>query len=174
MKPTLLLHILLAGAALAAPAATDSITPGEISSRHKSTPAESTPAESTASRVPHGEAGATRPLDEAPGKPSDVLSDGRNWTVVPRGAVLHVPHALANRVDAKPIGKLLSWDEFLTVNRGWLFTEEVTLDQANGKAAIPPSRTAVWKRNGKVVIAIHLGGPMPVQTRSDLPVATNP
>jgi hypothetical protein len=170
MKPTLLLHhMLLAGAALAAPAATDPIPPGEISSRHKSTPAES-----AASQVPHGEAGATRPVDEAPGKPSDVLSDGRNWTVVPRGAVLHVPRTLANRVDAKPLCRLLSWDEFLTVNRGWLFTEEVTLDQANGKVAIPPSRSAIWKKNGKVVVATHLGGPLPVHTRSDLPVATNP
>jgi hypothetical protein len=117
---------------------------------------------------------AAHPAAEAPVKTSDVLSDGRNWTLVPRGAVLHVPQALSNRVDAKPIGNLLSWNDFLTVNRGWLFTEEVTPEQAAGKASIPPSRTEVWRKVGKVIVAIHLGGPVSIPADADSPVATAP
>ncbi len=169
MKRNCFLHASLAGAALAAPLAADPITPEEISARHKSPPAESfvqMPADAGAK--------AANPAAEVPVKPSDVLSDGLNWTLVPRGAVLHIPLALSNRVDAKPIGNLLSWDDFLTVNRGWLFTEEVTPEQAAGKAPIPPSRTEVWRKVGKVIVAVHLGGPVSIPADAGSPVATAP
>ena len=165
MKSTLLLLTALAGYAVAAPAMTDRITPEEIAARQKSAPALVQP-------VAGAEAKVARPGEQSLIKQSDILSDGHNWTLVPKGAVLHIPAALDNRVGAKPLGTLLSWIDFLTVNRGWLFTEEVTFDQAAGKAPIPPSRTEFWKKNGKVIIAVHLGGPISVRTEPVTPVAS--
>lgn len=165
MKTTLLLLSSLAGAAFAAPAMTDRVTPEEIAARQKSASAVTQPVE-----VP--EAKVARPAEQSLIKQSDILSDGNNWTLVPKGAVLHIPAALNNRVGAKPLGTLLSWTDFLTVNRGWLFTEEVTFDQAAGKTPIPPSRTEFWKKNGKVIVAVHLGGPISVRTEPVTPVAS--
>lgn len=165
MKTTLLLLSSLAGAAFAAPAMTDRITPEEIAARQKSAPAVTQPVEVAEAKV-------ARPAEQSLIKQSDILSDGNNWTLVPKGAVLHIPAALNNRVGAKPLGTLLSWTDFLTVNRGWLFTEEVTFDQAAGKTPIPPSRTEFWKKNGKVIVAVHLGGPISVRTEPVTPVAS--
>jgi hypothetical protein len=165
MKTTLFLLSSLAGAAIAAPAMTDRITPEEIAARQKSAPAVIQPVEVAEAKV-------ARPAEQSLIKQSDVLSDGNNWTLVPKGAVLHIPGTLNNRVGAKPLGTLLSWTDFLTVNRGWLFTEEVTFDQAAGKTPIPPSRTEFWKKNGKVIVAVHLGGPISVRTEPLTPVAS--
>lgn len=169
MKTTLILLTTLAGAAMAAPVMTDRITPEEISARQKASPVTS-----LEQQVAGAEAKVARPGEQSLIKQSDILSDGTNWTLVPKGAVLHIPQILSNRVDAKPVGNLLSWTEFLTINRGWLFTEEVTFEQAAGKAPIPPSRTEFWKKNGKVIVAVHLGGPISVRTEPSTPVATAP
>jgi hypothetical protein len=165
-------HILLPALTVVAVSAqpmTDRITPEEIAARRQSSPvrALAQPAADTTAKV-------NRPGEQSLIKQSDVLSDGKNWTLVPKGAVLFVPDALANRVGARPIGTLLGWTEFLTVNRGWLFTEEVTFEQAAGKAVIPPSRTEFWRKNGKVIIAVHLGGPISVRPEATTPVASTP
>jgi hypothetical protein len=167
MKTTLFLLTSLAGAAIAAPAMTDRITPEEIAARQKSSPAAT-----LVQPVAGAEAKVARPGEQSLIKQSDILSDGNNWTLVPKGAVLHTPAAMSNRVGAKPVGTLLSWTDFLTVNRGWLFTEEVTFDQAAGKTPIPPSRHDFWKKNGKVIVAVHLGGPISVRTETTTPVAS--
>ena len=167
MKAPLLLLSALAGAALANPVMTDRITPEEISARQKTSPVAA-----LQQQVAGAEAKVARPGEQSLIQQSDILSDGNNWTLVPKGAVLHIPAALSNRVGAKPVGTLLSWIDFLTVNRGWLFTEEVTFDQAAGKTPIPPSRHDFWKKNGKVIVAVHLGGPISVRTEPTTPVAS--
>jgi hypothetical protein len=148
---------------------TDRITPEEIAARRQSSPirALAQPAAAAAAKV-------TRPGEQSLIKQSDILSDGNNWTLIPKGSVLHAPEALSNRIGARPVGTLLGWTEFLTVNRGWLFTEEVTFEQAAGKAPIPPSRTEFWQKNGKVIVAVHLGGPISVRSQSATPVASTP
>jgi len=117
-----------------------------------------------------------RPGDQSLIGQSDVLNDGINWTLVPKGAVLHVPQPFATRVGSKPLGTLLSWIDFLKVNRSWLFTEEVQIDQAAGKRPIPPSRADAWNKLGKVVVAVHRGGPISVRPEPAPapPVASTP
>ena len=167
MKTFLSLCTALAGAALANPGMTDRITPAEITSRK-----EPSPIKSLQVTAPSTEVKIVRPTGQSLIAQSDILHDGRNWTIVPKGAVLHVPEALSPRVGAKPLGRLLTWDEFLTVNRGWVFTEEVTMDQAAGKRPVGASRIEFWEKNGKVIVAVHLGGPISVRPESLSPVAT--
>ncbi|MCW1926158.1 hypothetical protein OKA05_26610 [Luteolibacter arcticus] len=160
MKATLLL-LALANVTLAAPTMTDRITPAEIAARQKSaSPLAAIPQPAAATEAP-----VVRPGDQSLIKQSDILNDGIHWTIVPKGAVLHVPPAFAARVGAKPVGTLLPWIEFLTVNRNWLFTEEVTFDHAAGKKPLPPSRLEAWQKFNKVVVAVHLGGPISVRTQ---------
>ena len=169
MKSPLILFASLAGAAFASPVIKDRITPEEIAQRQKSAPV------AVIQQAADGkDAAVARPGGESLIQQSDILSDGHNWTLVPKNAVLHVPQALANRVGAKPLGRLLAWTDFLTVNRGWLFTEEITFDQAAGKTPIPPSRSEFWKKNGKVIVAVHLGGPISVKPEATTPVAATP
>lgn len=166
MKSPLML-IALAASAVAAPTMTDRITPEEIAARRTTTPLATLP-----QPVAGDEAKVARPAGQSLIQQSDVLNDGIHWTLVPKGAVLHTPATFANRVGAKPLGTLLSWTEFLTVNRNWLFIEEVSMAQAAGKQPIPPSRPEAWGKLGKVVIAVHLGGPISVRPEPATPVAS--
>jgi hypothetical protein len=167
MKTTLIL-LALAGTALAAPQMTDRITPEEIAARQKAT----SPLAAIPQPAAPAEAPVVRPGEQSLIKQSEILNDGRNWTIVPKGAVLHIPPMFATRVGAKPVGTLLPWTEFLTVNRNWLFTEEVTFDHASGKTPIPPSRPEAWQKVNKVIVAVHLGGPISVRTQAANPVAS--
>lgn len=91
---------------------------------------------------------------------SSVINDGQHWTIVPQGAVLHVPESLATRVGHGPSGTLLSWQEFLVRNTSWLNAQEISVDQALGEQPIAESLQELWTRQNQVVVAVHLGGPI--------------
>ncbi|MCW1884252.1 hypothetical protein OKA04_05880 [Luteolibacter flavescens] len=167
MKSTLIL-LALASVAAAAPRMTDRVTPEEILARQKPSPLSAIPQPAAPDEAP-----VVRPGEQSLIKKSEVLSDGTHWTIVPKGAVLHTPPAFAAKVGAKPIGTLLSWSEFLTANRAWLNTEEVSFDNAAGKTALPPAKQENWQKQAKVVVAVHLGGPISVrpQPQPEAPVA---
>ena len=79
---------------------------------------------------------------EGPGKSSlikrsAVLSSTRNWTIVPKGAVLHIPAQYQKQVNGKQVGKLIPWKEFYAQNRGWIHVHSVSMDQARGKKNEP-------------------------------------
>lgn len=169
MKSPLIL-LALAGTVAAAPQMTDRITVEEIAARHKSSPMAAIPKPNATGQ----QTVVARPGDQSLIEQSDVLNDGINWTLVPKGAVLHVPQPFASRVGSKPLGNLMTWSDFLKVNRSWLFTEEVLIDQAAGKRPIPPSRNDAWIKLGKVVVAVLHGGPISVRPEPTTPVASTP
>ena len=109
------------------------------------------------------EAQVTRPEGQSLIKQSEILHDGTHWTLVPKGAVLHVPAQMGPRVGTKPIGTLLPWSDFLIANRAWIQTEEVTFDQAAGKVPLQDARKEFWLNQTKVIVAVHLGGPISVK-----------
>ena len=164
-----LLALTLAGAAAAAPSITDRITTEEIAARQKSI----SPLATIPQPVVSKGAKVARPNDTSLIEQSEILNDGIHWTLVPKGSVLHIPPAFASRVHTRPLGKLLTWIDFLTVNRNWLFTEEVTVDQAAGKKPFLPSRRETWNKNGKVVVAVYYGGPISVRPEPVTPVASS-
>lgn len=95
-------------------------------------------------------------------KQSLIISDGTNWTLVPRGAVLHTPDSHTARVNAPPVGNLVSWQEFLNMNHAWIAGEEISLRQAEGADTLDPRRIAYWPKQSKVIVAVHRGGPVSV------------
>lgn len=101
-----------------------------------------------------------RPAGQSILAESIILSDGSNWTIVPQGAVVHVPEKLKSRINATPSGGLLSWADFLTRNRGWVTTCEVSIAQASAKESLPAERIEFWAKQDKVVVTVHQRGPI--------------
>ena len=157
--PALLLSV--TGSLLASPPMSDPVTPQEMAARQQISPASAIRQAQAAATV---DAKVERPGEQSLIKQSDILHDGSNWTLVPKGAVLHVPAQMSPRVGAKPLGTLLSWNDFLTANRAWITTEEVSFDQAAGKKSLPDGRKEYWTTQTKVIVATHLGGPISVRT----------
>ena len=108
------------------------------------------------------EAKVARPDTQSIIRDCSVRHDGQKWTSVPNGAVVHLPAALKARVNARPVGTLLAWNDFLTKNLGWITTTEVTFDQAAGNEALPAERAAFLAKQDKVVVAVHQSGPISV------------
>lgn len=171
MKTSILLLVAAAGSALAAePVVTDLITPEQMAALQASSPFDELKKQQ---RAAEKEAKVARPEGQSLIKQSEILHDGTHWTIVPKGAVLHVPAQMRPRVGTKPIGTLLPWDDFLIANRAWILTEEITFDQASGKTPLQDVRKEFWQNQTKVIVAVHLGGPISVKaTETETPAVT--
>lgn len=112
------------------------------------------------------EAKVGRPDSQSIISQSTILSDGSRWTIVPQGAVVHIPENLKSRVNAEPAGELVSWNDFLTANHSWISTCEMDFEQAAGKAALPVERTAFWSKQNKIVVAVHQRGPISARLKN--------
>ncbi len=105
-----------------------------------------------------------------PAKPSgfDVrelsmyLGAGEVFTILPKGCVIHCPDRLTDRVLAGPAGKAVPWREFLSANRAWISTREVTTAQARGEEALSEEDRAAFAARGMIVIATLRGNPVTV------------
>jgi len=110
---------------------------------------------------------------------STFISDRNSYTLVPKGAVLHVPEGRAANVGDAPGKEFSSWLGFLAGHRAWLSTFEVSLAQARGEAAINPEQIEAFKKGNSIVVAVYRGGPisvLPLKPRdaSGNPVAAQP
>lgn len=104
-----------------------------------------------------------RPVNQSIVKESTILHDGRNWTMVPNGAVVHLPESMKSHVNVKPVGTLLPWNDFLAKNQSWITTNEVSFDQAAGNEELPAERALFWAKQDKIVVAVHQHGPISVR-----------
>ncbi len=169
MKTTLGILALASACALGQDSAGGAMSAAELARLQAGSPLAALQAQQQAEARQAAAGQAEQPVVARPGeqsliKQSDVLHDGRHWTIVPKGAVLHVPGPMAPRVGAKPLGTLLSWADFLMANRGWILTEEISFDQAAGKQPLPEARRQFWPTQTKVIVAVHQGGPISVRT----------
>ena len=104
-----------------------------------------------------------RPMKQSIINESTILHDGKNWTLVPKDAVVFLPSSLKTKVNIRPVGTLLAWADFLKTNQDWITTKEVTFDQAAGNEAISTKQTRSWAKQGKIVVAVHHQGPISVR-----------
>ncbi len=160
MKTALILCA-LATSAFAGPPVLVRITPEALAKLQQGNPMArlKTPAQ--------GEAKVTTPENQSILKQSMILHDGKNWTIVPNGSVVYLPEALKSRVNVKPVGKLLTFIDFITLNRNWITTNEVSFDQAAGNDALPAASVAFWSKQDKIVIAVHQSGPISVRIAAE-------
>ena len=127
-----------------------------------SSPAADVAAVSTDGKTPAA-AQAKPPEPASNVKQSVVLHDGKNWTLIPTGSVVFIPDTLKIHVNARPVGTLLAWADFLVKNRSWVTTYDVSFDQAAGNQPIPAERLTFWSRQDKIVVTVHQSGPIPVR-----------
>ncbi len=160
MKTALILCA-LATAAFAGSPVLKPVTPEAILKLQKSSPM------SNLQQPAQREVAAIRPAEQSIIKESVILHDGTSWTLVPKGAVVFIPNALKNRADAKPVGTLLSWTDFLVMNRSWITTTDISFDQAAGNLPIPAERATFWAKQDKIVVAVHQSGPISVHTAAE-------
>mgnify|MGYP001580303331 FL=1 len=95
-----------------------------------------------------------------------VLVRGEHSTRIPKGAILHIPTRLSDRVSSSLQGEYLSWNDFLRKNRSWIYLQEVTMKQAAGKEPIKQQVVKSWKTFDKMVIAVNHGDPVSVKPKA--------
>ena len=100
---------------------------------------------------------------------STILTNGKSWTLVPKGAVLHVPERYRLRIGKAPVGVLQTWAEFYRMNRGWLHRYDVTFTEARGENFISPAATAAYRGTGRIVVAVCQAGPISIKKEAFLP-----
>lgn len=167
MKAILMFSV-LAGHAMAAQPLVARITPDALGQLQQADPM------IRLQKPAAGEAKVERPVNQSIIGQSTILHDGSRWTIVPKGAVLFIPERMKSRVNATPSGQLLAWTDFLTANRGWINTCEVSFEQAAGKDALPPERAAFWSKQDKIVVAVHQRGPISFHAAKDTTNPTKP
>lgn len=91
---------------------------------------------------------------------SIVLHDGRFFTLLPLGCVLHLPPSLHERVLTEPAGDFLTWSVFLKRNTAWLKTQEVSLENAKGDIRSIERLAHNLKSESRAVIAVYKDGPI--------------
>lgn len=91
---------------------------------------------------------------------SILLHDGRFFTLLPPGSILHLPTSRQDRILSEPKGDFLTWSAFLERNAAWLKTQEVSLETAKGNVKQVEQITLGLAQDPKVVIAVHQGGPI--------------
>ena len=94
---------------------------------------------------------------------SSIICFGGYWTLVPKEALLNIPSSYRSRIDGKRTGKLVPWPEFFSKNRGWLQTHSVNIAQARGDLALLAEQVDVYKKSGRVVVAVCHNGPISVK-----------
>ena len=105
---------------------------------------------------------------------SAILSSTKNWSLVPKGAVLHVPKLYEERVNNTRAGTLIGWQDFYRANRSWIRTIPVTIDQASGKTPLTEEYLAGLRKGGQVLIAVCRGGPISVKLPEPEEGSANP
>lgn len=106
--------------------------------------------------------GARPKPDTSPYTNSIVLSDGEMYTLVPNGAILHLPVQLQQYVVEKPVGNFLLWPSFLDRNEAWLAAQEVPLDMAKGDAKAAARVMNALVDPGKVLVSVYRSNPISV------------
>ena len=95
-------------------------------------------------------------------KESDIICFNGVATFVPKRAILAAPANLKDRLGMKPGSRIVSWTEFLTLNRGWVNTVEVDRTQAEGNKILTEEVTDRIAKSTSLVVATYKGGPISV------------
>lgn len=102
---------------------------------------------------------------------SELITFNGNTTLVPKNAIIRIPEKYKARVNNhKPGSKILSWVDFLRLNRGWISTIEVSFTQAKGLATVSGKEMDTLEESGNLIVAVLKNGPisvLPLKTDTD-------
>jgi len=101
---------------------------------------------------------------------SSILENSGNFVLLPKGSILFCPEGYRSRWVAQPTGRYTVWRDFLTMNRNWITTREVTNQEVTGEKQLSTDVVENFKKTNLVVIATQYGNPITVLTSSSAPV----
>lgn len=101
-----------------------------------------------------------------------VVFEG-HYTLLPKGAILHVPERFKAQVVAKPQGNFILWQEFITRYRAVVSSFEVSLAEASGEAPIKPERLEAARKTGLIIVGTLNHNPISV-SRTGASIAQTP
>lgn len=93
---------------------------------------------------------------------SEFLSFSGLTTLVPKGAVLHVPAHLQTRIGNQSGTRIVTWSQFLAENRSWIEVVEFQFAQVAGKEPLPAGLIGSMKDSRRIMVAAVQGGPISV------------
>jgi len=98
---------------------------------------------------------------------STLLANNNQWTLIPKGAVIHIPEHLKDKIILKPEKRrIVDWKTFHRINHGWIHIHKVNMDQARGNEKISQKTIQAYKTMRKVVVATNNGDPISVAPNS--------
>ena len=87
-------------------------------------------------------------------------------TLVPKGAILHVPDRYRANVVTAMTGKFMLWNEFSAKYRGVVSAFEVSIAEASGQAEIKPERLEAARKTGVILVATIQQNPVSVTKKA--------
>ncbi len=100
---------------------------------------------------------------------SEFIAMEAQVTLVPKGAILHVPERFKANVVSKPEGSILLWHEFLGRYRGMVACFDVTLKEASGETPLDAARFDAAVKSGLIVVAVHNRNPISIHRGASAP-----
>jgi hypothetical protein len=99
-----------------------------------------------------------------------MLEDSGHYTLIPQGAILHLPASQRTKLTGQPSGTFLTWTKFLKQNGSWLATREVSMPIATGENPKSLAKLiADLSTETHAVVAVYRNSPVSI-----LEVATAP
>ena len=91
---------------------------------------------------------------------SIFLVDGRNCTLLPLGAVIHIPKNRADSAVKTTPKPQLAWNKFYSSNLSWLREFELSVDEVMGKKEVDIERVKAATKSGAIVVCTYLKQPV--------------
>jgi len=95
-------------------------------------------------------------------KNSEFIVFEGNVTLVPKGAIIHVPERYKANVVTRMQGNFMLWNEFVSRYRGLVTAFEVSLAEATGEAPIKPERLEAGQKTGLILVGTLNHNPISV------------
>jgi hypothetical protein len=93
---------------------------------------------------------------------SEFLSFNGVTTLIPKGAILHIPVSFRARICRKDGNRIVNWPDFHRLNRAWIDTVEVSRRQAEAEEPLPEQTLESIRKSPKVIVATFSRGPITV------------
>ena len=91
---------------------------------------------------------------------SHILVSRGKHTVIPKGSIIHLPAKDKAKISEKPSGKFVFWPDFIKKNQNWIWTYEITENQAKGLQPIPESKLEEFAKLNRMVVATYQKSPI--------------
>jgi len=104
---------------------------------------------------------------------SSILESSGNFVLLPKGSILFCPEGYRSRWVTQPTVRYTVWRDFLTMNRNWITTREVSNEEVSGEKQLPAEMIENFKKTNLVVIVSQYGNPITVLSSSSTPAVNS-